>query len=269
MNKYQRATLIGIGLLIAIIQLDSIVEHGLDENRGWTLALIISAVLLFVGFGAWGGFSLHSLRAIFFGQNIGLKVGTESAQPLGVEGEGLKSYVTENVRILNMFTEKVSKELFQEAEHTQTNRGSLANVMSSLVRSPLLLYAFSLLTISKLRHNPSYFSADEYKKTKELVILQAFAAELRDMNIEPKDPIGMKLLNGVVDDIKCLEDGAKDFFDQMNQGNIKVPALKINAWLRSQTGFEDTSPMIKGKSLDEFTKDNLHVIYDMIYVGSL
>lgn len=79
------------------------------KNRGWTLALIISSVLLFVGFGAWGGFSVHSLRAIFFGQNIGLRVGTESAQPLGVEGEGLKSYVTENVRLLNISRKKLAK----------------------------------------------------------------------------------------------------------------------------------------------------------------
>src|SRR5207249_3885282 len=141
------------------------------------------------------------------------------------------------------------KQLFQEAERVQTNRGSLANVLSSLARSSLLLYAFTLFTISKLRHNPSFFSTDEYKKSKELVILQAFSAELRDMQIAPKDPAAIGLLNGVIDDIKHLEDGVKDFVNQLNHENTKAPASKINAWLKSQTGFGDASPMINGKSL--------------------
>ena len=52
-NRYQRAVLIGVGLIIAAIQFYGIAEHGLDDNRGWPVAFLISAVLLFVGLGSW------------------------------------------------------------------------------------------------------------------------------------------------------------------------------------------------------------------------
>lgn len=51
MNKYQRAALLGIGLIIAVVQLVGIADHGLDENKGWAVSLLISAVLIFVGSG--------------------------------------------------------------------------------------------------------------------------------------------------------------------------------------------------------------------------
>lgn len=262
MNKYQRITLIGIGLVIGLVQIGSIVEHGLDENRGWAVALLISAALLFVGFGGWGGLNLHLLKSILPGQR---NTNTENATSPEAENEGLKSYIAENLRIINAFTDQLSKELFVEAEGVQTNRGSLASAMSFLIRSTLLLYAFSLLTVAKLRHNAGYFRSPEYKKTKELIVLQAFSAELRDMNIKPKDPVGMKLLSGAVDDMKHLEDAITDFFNQLSQGNTKSPASKINAWLKSQAGFQDGNPIFKGKSLDAFTKENLRVIYDMVF----
>jgi hypothetical protein len=53
MNKYQRAVLIGAGLVIAAIQLHGISEYGLSDSRGWSLSFLISAALLFVGFGSW------------------------------------------------------------------------------------------------------------------------------------------------------------------------------------------------------------------------
>lgn len=53
MNKYQRGVLIAVGILIAVIQLVGINEHGLDESRGWAISFLISAVLLFIGFGSW------------------------------------------------------------------------------------------------------------------------------------------------------------------------------------------------------------------------
>lgn len=56
MNKYQRGVLIGVGLIIAIIQLYGISEYGLDDSRGWPVSFLISAVLLFVGLGSWQGF---------------------------------------------------------------------------------------------------------------------------------------------------------------------------------------------------------------------
>lgn len=55
MNKYQRAVLIGVGLIIAVIQLNGINDSGLDNNRGWAVSFLISAVLLFIGFGSWQG----------------------------------------------------------------------------------------------------------------------------------------------------------------------------------------------------------------------
>lgn len=51
MNKFQRTILIGIGLTIAVVQLVGIADHGLDENKGWAVSLLIAAALLFVGFG--------------------------------------------------------------------------------------------------------------------------------------------------------------------------------------------------------------------------
>lgn len=55
MNKYQRAVLIGVGVVIAVIQLYGIGEYGLDDSRGWPVSFLISAVLLFVGLGSWQG----------------------------------------------------------------------------------------------------------------------------------------------------------------------------------------------------------------------
>jgi hypothetical protein len=51
MNKFQRTILIGIGLTIAVVQLVGIADHGLDENKGWAVSLLIAAALLFIGFG--------------------------------------------------------------------------------------------------------------------------------------------------------------------------------------------------------------------------
>jgi hypothetical protein len=51
MNKYQRIALLGIGLIIAVVQLVGIADHGLDDNKGWAVSLLISAVLIFVGSG--------------------------------------------------------------------------------------------------------------------------------------------------------------------------------------------------------------------------
>lgn len=56
MNKYQRAVLIGVGVIIAVIQLYGISDNGLDDSRGWAVSFLISAVLLFVGLGSWQGF---------------------------------------------------------------------------------------------------------------------------------------------------------------------------------------------------------------------
>lgn len=68
MNKYQRAVLIGVGLIIAIIQLYGIGEHGLDDSRGWAISFLISAVLLFIGFGSWQGFGAFFNKKVI-GQN--------------------------------------------------------------------------------------------------------------------------------------------------------------------------------------------------------
>jgi hypothetical protein len=51
MNKYQRIALLGIGLIIAVVQLFGIADHGLDDNKGWAVSLLISAVLIFIGSG--------------------------------------------------------------------------------------------------------------------------------------------------------------------------------------------------------------------------
>ena len=64
MNKYQRAVLIGVGLIIAIIQLYGIGEHGLGDSRGWAVSFLISAVLLFIGFGSWQGFGAFLNRKV-------------------------------------------------------------------------------------------------------------------------------------------------------------------------------------------------------------
>jgi len=258
MNKYQRITLIGIGLVIGLIQLGSIYEDGLYENRGWAFALLISAALLFVGFGGWAGLNLSSLKTILSSQRKEDIARTKPSEP---ESEGLKSLVAENLRIINSFTDQISKELFVSLEDVQTNKGSFASEMSSIIRSTLLLYTFSLLTVAKLRHNAGYFRSHEYKETKKLTVIQAGTADILFLNYKPSDPEGIKLLSGAVEKMKHLEDAITDFFNQLSQGNVKSPASKVNAWLKSETGFED----VKGKSLDAFTIDNLRVIYDMIY----
>lgn len=55
MNKYQRIVLIAVGVLIAVIQLVGISDHGLDDSKGWAISFLISAILLFIGFGSWEG----------------------------------------------------------------------------------------------------------------------------------------------------------------------------------------------------------------------
>lgn len=55
MNKYQRIVLIAAGALIALLQLIGIGNYGLDDSKGWAISFLISAALLFVGFGSWDG----------------------------------------------------------------------------------------------------------------------------------------------------------------------------------------------------------------------
>ncbi len=62
MNKYQRGVLIGVGLIIAVIQLYGIGEYGLDESSGWPVSFLISAALLFLGLGSWQGFGAFLSR---------------------------------------------------------------------------------------------------------------------------------------------------------------------------------------------------------------
>lgn len=57
MNKYQRAVLIGAGIIIAVIQLYGINDNGLDDSHGWAFSFLISAALLFIGLGSWQGIS--------------------------------------------------------------------------------------------------------------------------------------------------------------------------------------------------------------------
>ena len=45
--------------IIAAIQLHGISDRGLDDNKGWALSFLISAVLLFIGLGSWQGFSAY------------------------------------------------------------------------------------------------------------------------------------------------------------------------------------------------------------------
>lgn len=55
MNRYQRIVLIGVGVVIAIVQLYGISEYGLNDSRGWAVSFLIAAALLFVGLGSWKG----------------------------------------------------------------------------------------------------------------------------------------------------------------------------------------------------------------------
>jgi hypothetical protein len=54
MNKYQRMSLIGAGLLIAIFQINGIASNGLEHAGLWPLSYLAAALLLFVGLGSWG-----------------------------------------------------------------------------------------------------------------------------------------------------------------------------------------------------------------------
>ena len=63
MNKYQRIVVIAAGALIALIQIIGIGKYGLDDSKGWAVSFLISAALLFVGFGSWDGIGAFSRRA--------------------------------------------------------------------------------------------------------------------------------------------------------------------------------------------------------------
>lgn len=49
LNRLQRGILIASAGIMSVIQLTSIADHGLDENRGWVWALLAAAGLLVIG----------------------------------------------------------------------------------------------------------------------------------------------------------------------------------------------------------------------------
>lgn len=49
LNLLQRGILIATAGIIGVIQLTSIADHGLDENRGWVWALLVASGLLVIG----------------------------------------------------------------------------------------------------------------------------------------------------------------------------------------------------------------------------
>lgn len=91
MNKYQRAALITVGAVIAVIQLYGIANDGLSESRGWAVSFLIAALLLFVGFGSreWLGTLLGKTSS-----NVPLKNVLNERAPLAVEGRPRAKPVT-------------------------------------------------------------------------------------------------------------------------------------------------------------------------------
>lgn len=230
LNMPQRVVLAVIAVIITAIQIEHFDENGVT-GYGWILSAIVVAALLLCAF--------NSRRA-----------GTRFSSPACGD---ISALVSANILVTNKVTEAIGQDLFSDSKGVQTNHGPLADVMASLARSTLILYAHGIVSVCKFRTNPSYFSSEEYLKTKNSLILQCAVSDSRIHGQSATDADKLKLVSSFTEEMTAIEEAIQDFVERIRAGNTKAPSLKLSMWLRTKLGVSSVGSL----SLEEFARKQL------------
>ena len=84
--------------------------------------------------------------------------------------------VPDNLHAIEALVDRLSAVIFHHVEGIQSNRGPMSAELASAYRGTLILYAFALTTIVRLRSLRSYLESEEHKATKEASVLRAYQA---------------------------------------------------------------------------------------------
>lgn len=240
-NRSQRILLVVVACVIGLFQLEYFRHNDMD-GYGWIFSVLVIAALLY--------FALITNHLAAAPVTAPASIKDLAAQDVTAISHGGK-----NIDIISLFTKRMEADLCRNAYFAP-------DISPERLRVYFMIYAFALLTIGKARHSSDFFSTDEYRITKEQVLWQAMKSHkcfLEETTGEVTQ--GQKVIIALyTTEIATVEEGVKDFFDQLNRGNHDMPAFKINQWLNERTKISE----VVGDNLEAFTKSNVKEICNMI-----
>jgi hypothetical protein len=163
LNKIQRGIAIGIAAVILFIQSAGILENGLEENRGWVWAFLVSAVLLVVGFAkpesqtpaSMGSQSSLSPES---SQNSRAMTSADKEQFATFMGRAVAA-VNENGQMANRLLDFV---LTNELYHKD---GALSLVLDPRIHSALAAHALVVIGLAEAKTEPERIVWETYRTT--------------------------------------------------------------------------------------------------------
>jgi hypothetical protein len=247
-NRKQRYVLIAVAILIIIIQTYKFMDEGV-EGYGWVFSFCLIAAILYLAFS----------KDIYPSQT-----GTFSPPDSNNIKESYKSAAMHIIQI-RFLVKSMNKDMFHRTKDLLTNKGPLSVVHEKLANEPIMLYAFSIFTICKLKHNPEYLSSKEHNNIREYMIKDLALSEfytLSDMNTgKPDEFIISRIIDGISEEVKVIENGVVKFARELQDGDTTHPSKLLNDWFTTKVGWTD----IHGVSLDNYYREKIKVMYHVLY----
>ena len=136
-----------------------------------------------------------------------------------------------------------------------TDARARVDVGSSSAQYGLLLYFMALNTMARLIRDPKYWNEPGYVTTLRFVSSR-LALDVSSLSTQRQ----------LVDaDLAHLRECLMEFNRQVAQGNLKNPAVQLNAWVRQRTGIQDGHAVLGGESWDVFTRSMSKAVHDGLF----
>lgn len=162
LNKIQRGIVIGTAIIIAIIQSAGILDHGLEENRGWVWAFLVSAVLLVVGFAKPENQAL--VQAHSASQT---NPSSPATRPVtAVDKEQFTALMARALAVVNESSVMASRlHTFVLTKGLYHKSSTLAFVLDPYVHSALAAHAFVVIALAEAKTEPDRLVWETYRTT--------------------------------------------------------------------------------------------------------
>jgi hypothetical protein len=224
LNRFQRAVTIGAAIVIALIQLVSLWDNGVDENRGWVWALVVAAGLLVVGFA--GISDSPAGRALAKHQPQAMR------KPTTGDLQDFAGHVGRSIGLINANSLAAEKILqFAISEERYHREGPIAFAFDPQIHSALAAHGIFLLAIRSIPDGAETIVWETYRSTlanrladkRYKLLANGGAVKPADKNAESE--IHQILVDQIKGEIKMWEDVVPLGEDE-NAGDI-IPMARL------------------------------------------
>lgn len=249
LTKTQRIVLIVAAGIILLVQLAGIAENGLEENRGWFWAILVSAALLVIAF-AKSPESEKPGKGPLQNSTFDVK-GVETFINMVGKHKQVSQYLDE--------TEEVADRLHR---HLQEWVPLIPNSMNGLLingwKQHCMAYSFALVCCAEYKSDPNFFERDIFKSflantaNRMATLIEELSKEMKFSGTFDRQKVRLSAGKDLIEARNAL----KEFIEKIASREPK-PDTPLIQFLVTKIGVSGGPLPVFARKLQEFTQETL------------